>query len=359
MRVDTSTERPRTGLKWITVIGLVVAAAFGVRTLVRNVVREPSVFRSELAQEFLGRYVDGDGRVVRRDQGSDTVSEGQAYTMLLAVALDDPDRFSLVWEWTKRELQRPDGLLSWHWSGGRVADPQPASDADVDAAYALVLAAERFGNPSYLKEARRIGDAILGAETAQVGRDRVLLAGPWARDERVVNPSYVFPEAFRRFANAFGDDRWRDVLEGSVAVVQRTTADGRMPPDWAGVGPDGTVTSERPPGIQGQPSSGLDAARVPIRFASSCDESERDVAAGLWPRLRDATSGDRHAAEIVAAAAAAHAAGEADRRDELLDRAEELVRAQPSYYGWALVALGPALLDPDALRSCPGLLGGG
>src|SRR5207237_725785 len=51
------------------------------------------------AERFMRRYVDADGRVVRRDQGGDTVSEGQAYAMLLAVALDDRARFDRVWDW--------------------------------------------------------------------------------------------------------------------------------------------------------------------------------------------------------------------------------------------------------------------
>ena len=36
------------------------------------------------ARSFLSRYVDPDGRVVRRDQGGDTVSEGVSYALLLA-----------------------------------------------------------------------------------------------------------------------------------------------------------------------------------------------------------------------------------------------------------------------------------
>ena len=60
---------------------------------------------------FLDRYVDGDGRVVRHDQGGDTVSEGQAYAMLLSVAADDRSRFDRVWGWTRAHLRRSDGLL--------------------------------------------------------------------------------------------------------------------------------------------------------------------------------------------------------------------------------------------------------
>ena len=82
------------------------------------------------ARAFLDRYVASDGRVVRSDQGGDTVSEGQSYAMLLALAARDRTRFQRVWSWTVSNLQRPDALLAWHWDDGHVVDWMPASDAD-------------------------------------------------------------------------------------------------------------------------------------------------------------------------------------------------------------------------------------
>jgi endo-1,4-beta-D-glucanase Y len=314
------------------------------------------VFRPALATEFFDRYVDDDGRVVRRDQGSDTVSEGQAYAMLLAVALDDAGEFERVWQWTRSALQRPDGLLSWHWSGGRIADEQPAADADVDAAHALVLAADKFGNPAYLKEARRMAKAILESETVRIGRDRVLVPGPWARDKHLMNPSYIAPEAFDRFADAFGDDRWREVSRSGIRLTAQSTSDGTsMPPDWARIEP-GRIVDVGPPDGNGMPSTGLDAARVLVRFASSCDDDARDLAKRLRGAVSDWESSERHPLQIVAAASAAHAAGDASERDRLLARAESVARERPSYYGWAWVALGRAMLDGRAISSCSGAL---
>jgi endoglucanase len=328
-----------------------LAAAFGVRMLVVGNAG-PQILRTDLAKQFFERYVDGDGRVVRRDQGSDTVSEGQAYAMLLAVALDDPSAFDRVWGWARRELQRPDGLLSWHWAGGRATDPQSASDADIDAATALLLAGDRFGRPGDLKEARRIADAIVRQETIRVGRERVLVAGPWARDQRVVNPSYFSPESFRRFADAFDDGRWLDLRDSSLRIMRNLTADGkRAPPDWAVFEGKKLVGTDQPPG-GGVPSGGLDAARVLVRFAATCDGNARSLAGSLRPRVESWGATGHHPLEIVAAAAAAGAAGADELRDTLLDRADSVVRSHPTYYGWSWVALGRAMLDPHALFRC-------
>jgi endo-1,4-beta-D-glucanase Y len=64
------------------------------------------------ARAFLSRYVAADGRVLRRDQGGDVVSEGQAYAMLVSVAVGDRATFGRVWSWTRTHLQRRDGLLA-------------------------------------------------------------------------------------------------------------------------------------------------------------------------------------------------------------------------------------------------------
>jgi len=58
----------------------------------------------QVGRAFLDRYEDPDGRVVRRDQGGDTVSEGQAYGMLIAVGVRDQVRFDRAWTWSRRHL---------------------------------------------------------------------------------------------------------------------------------------------------------------------------------------------------------------------------------------------------------------
>ena len=89
------------------------------------------------ADAFLSTYATSDGRVLRRDQGSDVVSEGQAYGMLVAELAGMPEVASTIWSWTRDHLLTPEGLLSFHADGqGKILDPQPAADADVLAAYA-------------------------------------------------------------------------------------------------------------------------------------------------------------------------------------------------------------------------------
>jgi endoglucanase len=303
--------------------------------------------RPDPTAAFLDRYVASDGRVVRHDQGGDTVSEGQSYALLLTALDGDETRFDRVWGWTRSHLQRRDGLLAWHWRDGRVVDWQPASDADLDTARALVVAARRFGRPELRIEAKRISGAILREETS----GGALLAGPWASATGTINPSYASPAAASTLAGLGDRAAWLSVRADGIATVRELTKDGnQLPPDWA-VG----ASASGPPGDPGAaPTYGYDAVRVPIRLAETCDPA----AARLWPLLRrgdpailprtadsHGTSGaSRNAVALVGAAAAAHAAGNDTQRDHLMAAAQALDAEHPTYYGAAWIALGTALL---------------
>lgn len=317
-------------------------------------------------RRFLATYVADDGRVVRTDQGGDTVSEGQAYALLVAVALDDRETFALVWSWTAEHLRRPDGLLSWRWADGAVLDPQSATDADLDAAWALALAERRWPDEGYGQAATVLARAVEAHETVSIGGGRWLVAGPWARPsapgaDAVVNPGYFSPVADAVLVrDGRADPRATQERSATMrsALDDLLHADG-LPPDWARVSSDGRVRAVAGPSDAGGPGRfGFDAVRVPLRLAGSCAEEDVALAARLWPSLEDgggrATLGD-HPARAVAGAAAAAAADEPRDADELLDRASAADRSAPTYYGSALTALARLLLTTDRLDGCPPL----
>lgn len=323
----------------------------------------PSGARPYPATHFLDTYVDDDGRVVRTDQGGDTVSEGQAYGLMLAVATADEERFDLIWRWTVENLQRPDGLLSWTWEDGRVTDESTASDADLDAAHALVAAGDRFDRPDLYAEGLRVGEAVLDHETALTPLGRVLTAGTWASTGPWdVNPSYSSPVAVSYLAQASGDPRWAELAAGNRAVLDELLSKAPLPPDWAQVRRDGEVVAMPSPGNAdgaGDVRFGLDAARISIRAGASCDPADRSVAAGLdevLSRPAHEVRGAydlggspvvewRHPLQLVAAAASAGAGGDVAVGRELMVAASELDQQVPTYYGAAWTALGDVLLQ--------------
>jgi len=319
-------------------------------------------------RDFLNKYVEPDGRTVRRDQGGDTVSEGQAYALLVAGALNDQAAFARVWSWTQSHLQEPDGLFAYRTNAqGQVVDAMPASDADVLTAWALV----RMNGPAaaaYHAEGRRIASAVLMHETVRRGGTLMLAAGPWATGEPItLDPSYWSPAAFAALARATGDPRWRELADSTIRLSSELTSDGRLlPPDWARVNVTAPIDTPAPNREAPSVQYGLDAQRLIVWLASGCDAPGRSLAAGLNAVLsRGDRAGalalspvgavlndDHNAMSLVAAAAAAQAAGDLSRRDQLLAQAGQVDRAHPTYYGTAWLALGRILLTTRLLGGC-------
>ncbi len=320
------------------------------------------------ATAFLDAYVQ-DGRVVRSDQGGDTVSEGQAYGMLLALVADDEDRFDQIWDWTTANLQREDLLLSWRWDDGSVVDDAPASDADLDAARALVLAGERFGREDLTRDGTDLGEALLDTMTAQTDLGRILLPGPWATaSPHAYNPSYASPAAYSILATATGDPRWDELAAGSRDATAALLDANALPTNWATVSASGDVAIAGGADGQGEPADGYDAARVALRYAESCVEDDTALAARIasalprgeeLPAELDSGSGalttDTHAIAYAARSAALAADGDARAALRDLTRMTATADRTPTYYGDAWNALTEAMLTSDVLGGCPPL----
>jgi endoglucanase len=324
------------------------------------------------AQHFLNRYVTPDGRVSRLDQGGDTVGEGQAYGMLLTAAIGDSRRFNAIWGWTKSNLRRPDGLISFLWAHGHVEDPQAASDADLDASRALLVAACRFHRPALRQEALALGTSIMRVEvgSASFQGAPVLTAGPWAITPPpvTIDPSYFSPASFLALRAASKDPRWSALAASSRSITSKLMpAPGRLPPDWARLEGDTPVPIGSPSAPQTPARFGFDAVRTLVRMAEDPNPAGRRIAARAWPvfegqdptrlTVEHTLSGRPignilHPVVLVAAAGAADAAGQTAARDGLLDEAEVLDRRAPTYYGAAWVALGRIMLTTNLLNAC-------
>ena len=334
----------------------------------------PSSPQQAAASRFLAKYTRPDGRVVRLDQGRDTVSEGQAYGMLLAEVAGDHRAFQRIWLWTHRHLEHRDGLFSFHANArGRVTSRQPASDADLLIAWALL----RYSGPRaavWHRAGRRVAHAILAYELAS-GPDGmlVLTAGPWATGSpagpSTLNPSYWSLPAMESLARLTGSDVWHRLAVSAVTLTGQLSKNGKvLPPDWARLDSAGAVQPEpAPDGSEPQVEYGPDAARTVIWFAASCDAQARALAARWWSLLRSRARSRALALgvngaimtatpvplSLVASAAAAKSAGDATAASHLLRQAMTKQRSYPTYYGGAWAALGLALLPSDgALGVC-------
>lgn len=320
------------------------------------------------ARSFLRHYVKPSGQVVRPDQGDDTVSEGQAYALLLSEATGERQTFARVWSWTRSHLLRSDGeMASLASPAGKVQDPTPASDADVLAAWALSRARGPHA-ATYHAAARRMAAAILANETVRRGSTLLLAAGPWATGSPAsLDPSYWSTEAFAALARFTGDRRWLALESSALRYTRKLTAGGSLlPPDWARLDGDRVMPTPAPNGSAPQVRYGLDAQRLVVWMAASCSAAQRRLAARWWPILSGAgrsgalalnpsgavIDSATNALPLVASAAAAQAAGNLPARNRLLARARQVQARYPTYYGGAWLALGETLLSTGRLGGC-------
>jgi endoglucanase len=269
-------------------------AVFGFVTLKNSPGADVLVFSDRVILENLWRqyksdYIEaGTGRAIDRQRNDVTTSEGQSYTMLRAVWMDDKDTFDQAFAWAEDNLGRDgDGLYSWLF--GKQPDgtygvlageggSNSATDADQDIALALLLANERWGDQRYLDAARETIGSIWEKDVLVSGNATYVLANDLeARSSArpIVNVSYLAPYAYRAFAAADEDPAhdWMGAVDTSYWLLNATadaalgaaTSSG-LPPDWIVI--DRASGAPSPTGIDGLSTNyGYDALRTPWRIA--------------------------------------------------------------------------------------------
>jgi len=166
-------------------------------------------------------------RVQRPENSNDTVSEGIAYGMLMAVYIGDKATFDGLWAYAKAR-RNGNGLMNWHYdaNGGQVGSGA-ATDADEDMAFALVMADKQWGG--YQGDANALIAAILAKEVDGSNNLRPDDSGS-TQDS---NPSYFAPAYYKVFATYTGQTRWNQVVD---AVYTKLTACANgttgLVPDW-------------------------------------------------------------------------------------------------------------------------------
>ncbi len=208
---------------------------------------------------FKEQFITTNGRVIDRYQREISHSEGQGYSMLLAVAFGDRETFSLLWKWTKKHLQvrKTDSLSAWSWGelpNGVTApiDFNNATDGDICIAWALLLARERWNLPVFEDEGRKILASIQQHLLLEDFGTTMVLPGYYGfvqQDAVIVNPSYLVFPAFKVFGRYSDRILWERVYKESLSLLKEN-AFGRwqLPADWLLLDKDSvTILAEKPP----------------------------------------------------------------------------------------------------------------
>ena len=212
------------------------------------------------------KYVTSEGcsegaKRVLFDDMSHTVSEGIGYGMLASAMMRDVETFEALHRYYKTHLD-DNGLMHWKIDAkGGIAGENAATDADLDVAYALLLAHKLIGGNNYLEEAKKIISRI---KNHMVEKDTyVLKPGDVWGGSQTTNPSYFAPAYFKVFAEVTEDESWLKVSDKCYEILFKSyNSETGLVPDWCKA--DGTTPAD---GVEWAKYNGTryyyDAARTP------------------------------------------------------------------------------------------------
>jgi endoglucanase len=190
---------------------------------------------------YLKEFMSKDGRIIDPDRNNVTTSEGQSYMLLKSVVLNDQKTFDLVYKWSKNNLQRKDKLFAWLWGKSptgeyKILDNNSATDADIDIAFVLLIAYEKWNDEKYLKEAIPIINSIWNNETKRIGYYLILMPGvaQTYSDKIEINPSYFSPYQFRFFQKYDAIHDWNCLIDSSYYYLNQVMSKTQtgLPPNW-------------------------------------------------------------------------------------------------------------------------------
>ncbi|MBJ7579121.1 endoglucanase [Devosia sp. MC532] len=246
---------------------LVVLAFLGLAVM-PAVATSPQIHADEW-RLYLDSYVEQNGRVIDRANGSISHSEGQGYGMILAVLADDRASFERIWSFTDTELLiRNDGLAAWRWeptADPHVSDTNNATDGDILIAYGLLLAAEQWSDDAYRHRALAIIQTVGRTMIVPSEAGPAILPGqfgfiPEDGSSPILNPSYWVFEALDLFAKVDSSTDWAAISKAGLDILRRAAVSkAGVPGDWIQLKNGGVVHAPNHPA-----EFGYNNIRIPL-----------------------------------------------------------------------------------------------
>lgn len=201
-------------------------------------------------------YDASQGWVLAPEGTCSTVSEAIAYGMLITVYMDDQQIFDKLYGTWKSNGGNGAGM---NWRVGCDGGSGSASDADFDAALALVMASKQWGG-SYLNDAKTLISWIAAND---INGSQIKPGNQW---NDAFNPSYATTANFKLFQDVNGGS-WSNVISQAYTDLSACQDNVGLVPDWCSWGShEWTKTSAS---VQQAEAAGFfdDAARTPWRMA--------------------------------------------------------------------------------------------
>ena len=237
-------------------------------------------------------YNASNGWVYAPEGKCSTVSEAIAYGMLITVYMDEEEVFKNLYKvWTSNTVGGAKNA-GMNRRIGCQADNGSATDADEDAALALVMASKQWNNAGYLNDATALINWI--AQNDVDGNNSLKPGSNW---NPALNPSYVVPGHYRLFEKVTNKSKWSTIRSKAMQdLLACQDASTGLVGDWCDWNSHRTISS---PGAAVSNDIGFydDAARTPWRTAwayywygdSDAQKFNQTVTKWLIPNTRTAS----------------------------------------------------------------------
>jgi len=206
----------------------------------RSIVSSAQVkqYYEEFKQTYFTECTDQQLRVAFDPPGElnygHTVSEGQAYGMLMAAYFGEKDNFDKMWNYTRQVMFNANQVMGWRttctefvrwWKDeydagfvdkyGHVS----ATDGDIDAIHALLVADAQWGG-TYLQQAREYINRLKTHNFNNINGRWIQKPGDDNGRNDHGNTSYFCPAYYVLFKDVTGDSDWDKIREDTYFQLQ-------------------------------------------------------------------------------------------------------------------------------------------
>lgn len=211
-------------------------------------------------------------KYVRWDGGATSVSEGIAYGMIIAAYMGDKELLDDLWAFYEK-AKNSNGVMGWQGNCSGATQSGGATDAEVDAAMALIVAEYQWPNINtpydYEVEANELITAIYDHEVqsdGSTGANQLLPGDTWGTaGDNCRNPGYIPMGYLKCYAEHIGGAQQTD-WENNIIPANYALLSSNFHPT-TGLGSDWCSADGGVPSCGDGYKFGDDASRLPWRTA--------------------------------------------------------------------------------------------
>ena len=298
--------------------GLIILVAFAIGTAIYNTQSPQSTSNVSTAtiksryRTWKNAYLKGSGRqrYVKTNTANkaQTLSEAQGYGMLITVmavkqglgsqkSFDQLTRYYLA-----HQISKDNSLMSWRQNqkDGKMistkVEQTSATDGDLDIAYALILADEKWGSKGDLKYNQLANQLLAAIKKYEINPTTNLpRVGDWAtasKSANLVRTSDLMTAYYRKFASYTKDGSWTKVAQSSQSALKKLSDQHKtgLMADFVTIkGKELKLGSVKANQVASQYDAqyGFNACRIPWRVAYDYQLSHSQTSKGIAQKMCD------------------------------------------------------------------------